>query len=78
MYEVASSFDYLSKERMRDMPKLFGMNIDGIMFYLLYFILGFYALFERNIFDIIYFIALTICLIRLWLFRIKNKKIRTS
>ena len=57
-----------------DMPKIFGVEIDSIMFYLLYLILLVFAIVEHNVIDIIYFFTLTIYLIRLFIIKRKKKK----
>ena len=56
------------------MPKIFGVEIDSIMFYLLYLILLAFVILEHNVIDIIYFFTLTIYLIRLFLINRKKKK----
>ena len=56
------------------MPKIFGVEIDSIMFYLLYLILLAFVILEHNVIDIIYFFTLTIYLIRLFIIKRKKKK----
>ena len=56
------------------MPKIFGVEIDSIMFYLLYLILLAFVILEHNVVDIIYFFTLTIYLIRLFIIKRKKKK----
>ena len=53
------------------MPKIFGVEIDSIMFYLLYLILLAVVILEHNVIDIIYFFTLTIYLIRLFIIKRK-------
>ena len=56
------------------MPKIVGVEIDSIMFYLLYLILLAFVILEHNVIDIIYFFTLTIYLIRLFIIKRKKKK----